>query len=114
MGDPDAQVLVIPPPPVPGIGTGGGFKLMIQDRAGRGPRELERATQQVLAAANRAPGIAVAFSLFNTATPQIRADVDRTRAEMLGVPSRACTRPWASTWAPPSSTTSTCSAAPGA
>jgi HAE1 family hydrophobic/amphiphilic exporter-1 len=71
---------------VPGIGTGGGFKLMIQDRAGRGPRELERATQQVLAAANRAPGIAVAFSLFNTATPQIRADVDRTRAEMLGVP----------------------------
>ncbi|HEX8930596.1 MAG TPA: efflux RND transporter permease subunit, partial [Actinomycetota bacterium] len=86
MGDPDAQVLVIPPPPVPGIGTGGGFKLMIQDRAGRGPRELERATQQVLAAANRAPGIAVAFSLFNTATPQIRADVDRTRAEMLGVP----------------------------
>jgi multidrug efflux pump subunit AcrB len=86
MGDPDAQVLVIPPPPVPGIGTGGGFKLMIQDRAGRGPQELERATQAVLAAANGAPGIAFAFSLFNTATPQIRADVDRTRAEMLGVP----------------------------
>ena len=86
MGDPDAQVLVIPPPPVPGIGTGGGFKLMIQDRAGLGPRELERATQAVLAAANQAPGIAMAFSLYNTATPQIRADVDRTRAEMLGVP----------------------------
>lgn len=86
MGDPDANVLVLPPPPVPGIGTGGGFKLMVQDRAGRGPQELERATQQVLAAANRAPGIAMAFSLFNTATPQIRADVDRTRAEMLGVP----------------------------
>ena len=86
MGDPDARVLVLPPPPVPGIGTGGGFKLMIQDRAGRGPQELERATQAVLAAANGAPGIAFAFSLFNTATPQIRADVDRTRAEMLGVP----------------------------
>ena len=86
MGDPDAQVLVIPPPPVPGIGTGGGFKLMIQDRAGRGPMELERATQAALAAVNRAPGIAFAFSLYNTATPQIRAEVDRTRAEMLGVP----------------------------
>src|ERR687894_798134 len=86
MGDDDAQVLVLPPPPVPGIGTGGGFKLMVQDRAGRGPQELERATQAVLAAANQAPGIAMAFSLFNTATPQIRADVDRTRAEMLGVP----------------------------
>ncbi len=86
MGDMDAQVLVIPPPPVPGIGTGGGFKLMIQDRAGRGPQELERAVWQVLAAANQTPGIAFAFSLFNTSTPQIRADIDRTRAEMLGVP----------------------------
>ena len=85
-GDPDARVLVIPPPPVPGIGTGGGFKLMIQDRAGRGPQALEAATQQVVAAANRAPGIAFAFSLFNTATPQIQAEIDRTRAEMLGVP----------------------------
>jgi HAE1 family hydrophobic/amphiphilic exporter-1 len=59
---------------------------MIQDRAGRGPQELERATQQVLAAANGAPGIAFAFSLFNTATPQIRADIDRPRAEMIGLP----------------------------
>ncbi len=86
MGDPDAQVLVIPPPPVPGIGTGGGFKLMIQDRAGRGPQALEAATRQVMMAANGTPGIAFAFSLYNTATPQIRADIDRTRAEMLGVP----------------------------
>jgi HAE1 family hydrophobic/amphiphilic exporter-1 len=86
MGDSDAQVLVLPPPSVPGIGTGGGFKLMIQDRAGRGPQALEQATRQVLGAANGAPGIAFAFSLFSTATPQIRAEVDRTRAEMLGVP----------------------------
>jgi HAE1 family hydrophobic/amphiphilic exporter-1 len=84
--DPDALVLVLPPPSVPGIGTGGGFKLMIQDRAGRGARELERATQAVMAAASRTPGIAFAFSLYNTATPQIRAEVDRSRAEMLGVP----------------------------
>jgi hydrophobe/amphiphile efflux-1 (HAE1) family protein len=86
MGDGDAQVLVLPPPPVPGIGTGGGFKLMIQDRAGRGPQELERAVWQVLGAANQAPGIAFAFSLYNTSTPQIRADIDRSRAEMLGIP----------------------------
>ncbi|WP_207538180.1 efflux RND transporter permease subunit [Sabulicella rubraurantiaca] len=86
MGDDDALVLVLPPPPVPGIGTGGGFKLMIQDRAGRGPQELEAATQAALAAVNQTPGIAFAFSLFNTATPQIRAEVDRARAEMLGVP----------------------------
>ena len=77
-------MLVIPPPPVPGIGTGGGFKLMIQDRAGRGPQALEAATQQVVAAANQAPGIAFAFSLFNTATPQIRAEIDRTRGRDAG------------------------------
>jgi HAE1 family hydrophobic/amphiphilic exporter-1 len=86
MSDPDAQILVLPPPSVPGIGTGGGFKLMIQDRAGRGPQELERAAQRIVAAANGTPGIAIAFSLFNTATPQIRAEIDRTRAEMLGIP----------------------------
>jgi HAE1 family hydrophobic/amphiphilic exporter-1 len=86
MGDMEAQVLVIPPPSVPGIGTGGGFKLMIQDRAGLGPKALEQALWQVLGQANGAPGIAFAFSLFNTSTPQIRADIDRTRAEMLGVP----------------------------
>ncbi|MBR0654645.1 efflux RND transporter permease subunit [Plastoroseomonas arctica] len=86
MGEDAALVLVIPPPPVPGIGTGGGFKLMIQDRQGRGPQALERATQQVLAAANGAPGIAFAFSLFNTSTPQILAEIDRPRAEMIGLP----------------------------
>ncbi|RVT91801.1 multidrug efflux RND transporter permease subunit [Rhodovarius crocodyli] len=84
--DREANVLVIPPPPVPGIGTGGGFKLMLQDRAGRGPQELERVLHQVLGRANGTPGIAFAFSLFNTSTPQIRADIDRNRAEMLGVP----------------------------
>ncbi|NMJ43707.1 multidrug efflux RND transporter permease subunit [Roseomonas sp. JC162] len=86
MGDPDAMVFVLAPPSVPGIGTGGGFKLMIQDRAGRGPREMEAALHAVMASANQTPGIAFAFSLFNTATPQIRTDIDRSRAEMLGVP----------------------------
>ena len=86
MGDADAMVFVLAPPSVPGIGTGGGFKLMIQDRAGRGPQEMERAMQSVMIAANQTPGIAFAFSLFNTATPQIRTEIDRSRAEMLGVP----------------------------
>ncbi len=86
MGDPDALVFVLAPPSVPGIGTGGGFKLMIQDRAGRGPQAMESALHAVMGAANQTPGIAFAFSLFNTATPQIRTHIDRTRAEMLGVP----------------------------
>ncbi|CAH0299532.1 efflux RND transporter permease subunit [Roseomonas sp. CECT 9278] len=86
MGDPDAMVFVLAPPSVPGIGTGGGFKLMIQDRSGRGPQAMEAALHAVMGAANQTPGIAFAFSLFNTNTPQIRTDIDRARAEMLGVP----------------------------
>src|SRR5262249_23093540 len=82
----EAFVLVIPPPSVPGIGTGGGFKMYIQDRAGRGPRLLERVVGNVIGQANQTPGLVQVFTLFNTSTPQIYADIDRTKAEMLGVP----------------------------
>src|SRR5882757_8742399 len=82
----EAFVLVLPPPSVPGIGTGGGFKLYVQDRAGRGARALEQAVGGVTAAANRAPGLVQVFTLFNSSTPQVYADIDRTKAEMLGVP----------------------------
>jgi HAE1 family hydrophobic/amphiphilic exporter-1 len=82
----EAFVLVIPPPSVPGIGTGGGFKLYVQDRAGRGPRALEQAIGAILGPANQTPGLVQVFTLFNTKTPQVYADIDRTKAEMLGVP----------------------------
>src|SRR6202140_2394631 len=82
----EAFVLVIPPPSVPGIGTGGGFKLYVQDRAGRGPRALEQALGTIIGPANRTPGLVQVFTLFNTVTPQVYADIDRTKAEMLGVP----------------------------
>ncbi len=82
----EAFVLVIQPPSVPGIGTGGGFKMYVEDRAGRGPRALEQAVGAIVGPANRTPGLTQVFTLFNTATPQIYADIDRTKAEMLGVP----------------------------
>src|SRR5262245_24913008 len=82
----EAFVLVIPPPSVPGIGTGGGFKMYVQDRAGRGPQALERAVMGIVGPANQTPGLVQVFTLFNTSTPQIYADIDRTKAEMIGVP----------------------------
>jgi HAE1 family hydrophobic/amphiphilic exporter-1 len=82
----EASILIIPPPSVPGIGTGGGFKLYVQDRASRGPRALEHAVSAITGPANLTPGLAQVFTLFNTSTPQIYADIDRTKAEMLGVP----------------------------
>jgi HAE1 family hydrophobic/amphiphilic exporter-1 len=81
----EAFIIVIQPPPVRGIGTGGGFKMMVQDRRGRGLEALEETTRELVAAANQAPGAAGVFSLFNTGTPKIYADIDRVKAEMLGV-----------------------------
>lgn len=82
----EAAIFVIPPPSVPGIGTGGGFKLYVQDRAGRGARALEQAAWSIAGPANATEGLTQVFTLFNTSTPQIYADIDRTKAEMLGVP----------------------------
>jgi multidrug efflux pump subunit AcrB len=58
----------------------------VQDRAGRGPRALDQAVGGVLGPANRTPGLVQVFTLFNASTPRIYADIDRTKAEMLGVP----------------------------
>ncbi|HTG39351.1 multidrug efflux RND transporter permease subunit [Sphingomonas sp.] len=82
----EGLILVIPPPPVQGIGTGGGWKMMVEDRENRGYKALEAATFAMMMKANQTPGIAGAFTLFNTRTPRLFADVDRERAEQLGVP----------------------------
>ncbi|MGL5447603.1 MAG: efflux RND transporter permease subunit [Rhabdaerophilum sp.] len=82
----EAFALVIEPPAVPGIGTGGGLKGYVQDRSGRGLAALEGAAWIVAGSAGQTPGIQQAFTLFGTRTPQIYADIDRTKSEMLGVP----------------------------
>ncbi len=81
----DANLLVIPPPPVRGIGTGGGYKMMIQDRGSKGYKALEAATIAMMMKANQTEGLTSVFSLFNTGTPRIYADIDRQKAEQLGV-----------------------------
>ncbi len=78
-----ALVLSIMPPPVQGIGSAGGFKMMVQDRGGLGSQALEAAAQQLVAAANHDPAIGGAFTLFSTHTPSVYADIDRERAEKL-------------------------------
>ena len=80
-----AFIIVISPPPVRGIGNAGGFKMLIQDRRGRGLQALENVIVDMTAAANKTPGLVGVFSLFNTKTPKVFADIDRARAEMLGV-----------------------------
>jgi hydrophobic/amphiphilic exporter-1 (mainly G- bacteria), HAE1 family len=82
----DSFTFVLEPPSVPGIGTGGGLKGYVQDRAGRGLPALEGAAWTIAGTAMQTPGFAQAFTLFNTHTPQLYADIDRTKAELLGVP----------------------------
>jgi hydrophobe/amphiphile efflux-1 (HAE1) family protein len=84
-----ADVKIIPPPPVRGIGTLGGFRMIVEDQGGHGPQALETVTNQLAQAANHNPAISSAFPSFNTKTPRIYADIDRAKAEMLNVPDSA-------------------------
>jgi len=81
----DANVLTIPPPPVQGLGSAGGFKMMLEDRAGLGPDALVKAANALVAAANKDPDFAGVFSLFNARSPSVYADIDRVKAQKVGL-----------------------------
>jgi gold/copper resistance efflux pump len=79
-------VAIFPPPPVPGLGATGGFKLQIQDRARLGPMELEKALQRVMAAAAKDPRLAGLMSGYQARVPQLAVEIDREKAQAMGVP----------------------------
>lgn len=81
----DAYVLTIPPPPVQGLGSAGGFKLMLQDRGGVGSKALAEAADTLVAAANKDPSFAGVFTLFNVRSPSIYTDIDRERTQKVGL-----------------------------
>jgi len=82
----DANIFVLAPPPVRGIGNAGGFKMQVQDRAGLGFAALRDAAGGIMAAGNQEPGLVQVFSTFNADAPQIYLDIDREKAEMLDIP----------------------------
>jgi HAE1 family hydrophobic/amphiphilic exporter-1 len=81
-----ATILVIPPPAVSGLGNAGGFKMMVQDRAGLGPDALFAALMQMMIRANQQPETRRVFTPFEVGTPQLAARIDREKAELQGVP----------------------------
>ncbi|MGI4880561.1 MAG: efflux RND transporter permease subunit, partial [Janthinobacterium lividum] len=109
----DADIKVIAPPPVRGIGTAGGFKMEIEDRGNKGYAALEKATNDIVAAVSGGDGadsgggsggggdakskddkkdgdvdtsaVTRTFTTFNTKTPRLHADIDRQKAQVLGV-----------------------------
>src|SRR5499427_1289437 len=82
----DAFILMFPPPPVQGLGTTGGFKLELQDRASLGYEAMDGALKAFMAKAQKAPELAGLFSSYQVNVPQLYADIDRTKARQLGVP----------------------------
>ena len=81
----DAFVLAFEPPPVEGLSMTGGFDGFVQSRAGGSYRELEAAAQALVAAANQRPELAGVTTTFSASVPQIRIDLDREKAKLLGV-----------------------------
>ena len=81
----EAQVLVFSPPPVAGIGNASGFRMMVEDRSGRGPQALQGAVYAMMGKAALNPSLKQVYSLFETSTPQLYLDIDRTKAQLLGI-----------------------------
>ena len=82
----EAMLLVVPPPVIQGIGSAGGYRMMIEDRAEHGYDELGKTAFGLIGQANQTPGLKQIYTFFNTATPRVFADIDRRKADMLGVP----------------------------
>jgi len=82
----EARLMIVKPPIIRGIGSAGGFRLMIEDHNGRGYRALQDAANAMIARANQQKGLAGVYTFFDTGTPRVRADIDRDKAQILGVP----------------------------
>jgi len=83
---PEAQVIALLPPAIPGVGQAGGVDFFIQDRAGNTVDYLWQNTQRFMAEARKRPEIAVMNTTFTPAVPQLFAHVDEDRVFKLGVP----------------------------
>ncbi|OYW58349.1 MAG: hydrophobe/amphiphile efflux-1 family RND transporter [Rhizobiales bacterium 12-68-15] len=81
----EAMLIVVQPPPVQGIGNAGGFRMMVEDRGGAGYAALQNTVYAMMGAAAQTPGLMQVYSLFETSTPQMYLDIDRTKAQLLQV-----------------------------
>ncbi|MBU2340842.1 MAG: multidrug efflux RND transporter permease subunit [Alphaproteobacteria bacterium] len=81
----EARLMIVKPPVIQGIGSAGGFRMMIQDRDGKGYPALEQVSNALIAEANGQEGLAGVYTFFDTGTPRVYADIDRDKAQVLGV-----------------------------
>ncbi len=81
----EARLMIVKPPVIRGIGSAGGFRMMIEDKNGQGYRAMQEVANAVIAKANQQQGLAGVYTFFDTGTPRVRADIDRDKAQILGV-----------------------------
>jgi hydrophobe/amphiphile efflux-1 (HAE1) family protein len=80
------SVVPLPPPPIIGLGTGGGFAYVLKDLKAGDPKSLAQVLRGLLVAANQDPKLNRVFSTFSATDPSIYLDIDRDKAQVLGVP----------------------------
>ena len=79
------RAVPLAPPPIIGLGTGGGFSYVLQDTGGGNPQAMAQVLRGLLVAANQDPRLSRVFSTFSAATPSIYLDIDRDKAQILKV-----------------------------
>ncbi|WP_157014627.1 efflux RND transporter permease subunit [Mesorhizobium xinjiangense] len=82
----EAFIIALPPPPISGIGTSGGFKLQLQERNSTDVEKILELAHQISAKANETPGLTGVFTTFSASSPQYFLDINRDKARMLNVP----------------------------
>jgi multidrug efflux pump len=85
-GDPRGMILPVNPPSIPGLGTTGGLEVWVQSKGDKGVQQLASTVNDYLAQAKKAPELSRVTATFNASSQQMRVDVDREKAETLGVP----------------------------
>ncbi len=84
-GDKDGAVLAVQPPPIPGLGFSGGFSIQLLDEKTVDIKEFDQTAKAFVGQANQRPEIGMAYTLFNTNTPNYRLVLDRNQAKRMGV-----------------------------
>jgi HAE1 family hydrophobic/amphiphilic exporter-1 len=82
----EAFIIAVPPPPVPGIGNAGGFKMMVQERNGAEVGRVLAASFDLMGRARQNPNLSGVYTTFSAGTPQIFLQIDREKARVLNVP----------------------------
>ena len=82
----EAEFAVLVPPPISGLGASGGFQMMVEDRRSLGLGELEESSMELIRAAHAQSSLEGVTTTFSARSPQLYLDIDRTKAESLGIP----------------------------